>query len=144
MIMSLQDKVSKLERELASKNSEIAQLKKQQRYSQSIISKRRKRNKELLEANKRFVYVQPLPEDADTFECDVQYCRAIVSVSKLCFPYRHNNFKAKKMLGLLESGLLVGAETFVEKHYIKFTKKLMGATFSPPTVLRMEDKAQQG
>ena len=86
------------------------------------------------------VYVQLLPEDADTFERDVQYCCAIESVSKICFPYRHNNFKAKKMLDLLESGLLFGAETFVEKNHIKFTKKLTRATFSPQKVLKMADK----
>ena len=48
------------------------------------------------------------------------------------------------MLDLLESGLLFGAETFVETHHIKFAKKLTRATFSPLKVLKMADKAQQG
>ena len=71
MIMSLQDKVCKLERELASKNSQIVQLKKERRNNQCIISKRRKRNNELLETNKQSIYVQPLPEDKDPSERDV-------------------------------------------------------------------------
>ena len=69
------------------------------------------------------IYVQPLPEDTDTFERDVQFCHAIESVSKKFFPYKHNNFKAMQMLDLLENGLLFGAETFVEKYHIKFAKK---------------------
>ena len=61
----------------------------------------------------------------------------------MCFPHKHGNFKTKKVLDLLECELLFGNEIFVQKYHFKIAKKLTRATFPPPKVLRMADKAEQ-
>ena len=95
-----------------------------------------RQNSILMEENKRAVMIDTLPQGAEFHERNQQ--------SKMCFPYKHRYLKTKKVLDLLECRLLFGNEKFVQKHHFKIAKKIARTTFSPPKVLRMADKAEQG
>ena len=77
-------------------------------------------------------------------ERDNAYKDAIESFAKICYPYRQNNTKAKKLLDLLECGLVFWADKYVKKHNKDSAQKITRATFIPSKVLKAVDNSDQG
>ena len=101
-------------------------------------------NEKTWEDHKRTIIVPNLTQEDEETTRNQAFKDATKSVARLCYLYCHNSSKTKKILNLLECGLLFGAENYMKVHNDKTAKKLTLATFSPAKVLRQMDTAQQG
>ena len=114
------------------------------KHNQSIISKNRNQKNMQTEVQKRSIFIKTIPVKTSESVHDKKFKNTIEAAAKLCYPYRHNSSKAKKVLDLLECGLLFGAENFIKNHNKKEATKLTCACFSPAKVLRQADQSEEG
>ena len=143
-IVTQDAKCKKMEKEITSKNETIVELKKKIKYLQSNVSRLNNRNKEMRKKHGNCIEIPVLPKLASDSRRDVAFKDSIESAAKICYPYWRNNSKSKKMLDLLECGMLFGADGYMKQHNSNTATKMARAIFTPAKVLKMVDNSDQG
>ena len=88
------------------------------------------RNEKTQEDQKRTIIVPNLTRGDEETMRDQAFKDAAKSIARLCYPYRHNSSKTKKVLDLLECGFLFGVENYLKVHNDN-TKKTYLRNFLP-------------